>query len=327
MKLGKILLTGGAGYFGSVLVGRLLEEGYQVTVLDSLVYGNLEAVLPYTKFKKFRLIVGDIRKEKDVEEALEGTQTVIHLAAIVGDPACRNQPLLAEAINYKGTELLARMCARRGIARFIFASTCSNYGLNAQLEYLDEDSPLKPLSLYAETKVRSEQLLLSLPCSFPAFSPVVLRFSTIYGLSPRMRFDLAVNLMTAMGYANKNIIVYGGNQWRPFLHVQDACAVIMAILDTPLERVRGEVFNAGFTTENYQIAEAAYLVKKIINDARIEVLGSTEDARSYKVSFTKLQKLLGLQGSRTIPEGIKEIKEALDEGAFRDFASSRYRNN
>ncbi|MHB1419606.1 MAG: NAD-dependent epimerase/dehydratase family protein [Bacillota bacterium] len=327
MKLGKILLTGGAGYLGSALTGRLLEAGYHVTVLDSLIYDNLKAVLPYTKLKYFRLIVGDVRRERDVEEALEGIQSVVHLAAIVGDPACRNQPYLAEATNCTGTEILAKACVRRGIARFIFSSTCSNYGLNTQSEYLVEEAPLQPLSLYAETKVRTEKMLLDLACSSLSFSPVILRLSTIYGLSPRMRFDLVVNLMTAMGYANKNIIVHCGSQWRPFLHVQDACSIIIKILETPLELVRGEIFNAGFTTENYQVAQIADLVKMLIRDARIEVLNKNGDPLSYKVSFTKLQSLLRLQGNRALPDGIKEIKEALDEGAFRDFATGRYGNS
>lgn len=319
-----ILVTGGAGYIGSVLVGRLLVDGCRVRVLDNLVYSAV-AILPFLGLPEFELIVGDIRNSKDVRGALEGVQAVVHLAAIVGDPACAGQPALAVEVNRAGSELLLEHALDRGVGRFVFASTCSNYGVMPEEDgYVSEDSPLIPVSLYAETKVGFEQLLLSV--KRPGFCATCLRFATAYGLSGRPRFDLTVNEFTRDLATGKRLEVYGQHYWRPYCHTSDLARAMQTLLAADEELVENQAFNVGATAENY--------TKKMLVDLILEKLPEAEslvsyvereaDVRNYRVSFEKIENRLGFGITHTVPEGIVEIIDAIRSGMIDDPESSRY---
>lgn len=316
-----VTVIGGAGYIGSVLVRRLLDRGYNVTVLDALLYGD-ESVRDLYGCQGFDLIRGDIRNIEVVVRALQYADAVVHLGALVGDPACALDEKLTLEINLAATRMIAEAARGFGVQRFIFASTCSVYGASDQL--LDERSTLNPISLYARTKMGSERVLLSL--NDERFAPVILRFGTIYGLSPRPRFDLVINLLAAKATCEKRITIFGGNQWRPFIHVDDAAEAILKCLEAPLHAVKGQIFNVGSDEQNYQIAQLGNLIKKLIPDVEVVYQSEDVDRRNYRVSFAKIRKHLGFVPRRTIVEGILEIKAAIEDGRIIDYRDARYSN-
>ena len=319
----RILVTGGAGYIGSILVQRLLESGYKVIILDKLMHG----VDPLKNFLKnpppnLSIIIGDIQNKDDIQRALENVYAVIHLAAIVGDPACAADSELAVNVNFNATVRLADMCKKRKIKRFIFASTCSVYG-SGRKDILTEDSEVNPISLYAETRLYGERGILSL--ADKNFAPVLLRLGTIFGLSPRMRFDIIVNYLTQKAVRKEKISIFGGEQWRPLLHVADAARAFQIAMESPLEKINKQIFNAGLT--NLKVREIGNILKKNIPDAKIQVINKFEDQRSYNVSFEKIQKTLNFKAKNTIDMGIKEIVEALQKGIIKDPTDMKYYNH
>ena len=239
----KVLVVGGAGYLGSVLCRKLLDMDYRVRVLDNLIFGD-HGITELYPHPKFEFINGDMRNIQTVMNAVKGTDAVIHLAAIVGDPASALDPQETIEVNYLGTRLLAEICRYSQVNRFIFASTCSVYGasINPNTK-INEKSQLNPVSLYAEMKLKSEQGILEL--ADENFSPTILRMATLYGLSPRMRFDLVVNLLTAKAGSDKKITIFGGDQWRPLLHVKDAADAYIRCLDMPIHQIGGDILNVG----------------------------------------------------------------------------------
>lgn len=322
----RVLVTGGAGYIGSVAARLLLGEGYQVRVLDSLLYGG-HALLGLYHEDSFDFVRGDIQSADVVHSALDGVEAVIHLAAIVGDPACARQPKLARAVNLDASLQLFELSQRQGVGRFAFASTCSNYGKMADpLQYVTEESELRPVSLYAETKVAVEKALLDVPLhNRPAVT--VLRFATVFGLSPRMRFDLAVNEFTMELLTKRRLVIYGEQFWRPYSHVRDAARAIATVLDAPLEEVSRQVFNVGDTSQNYQKAQIVELICTQLGDGlEIEHVQKEEDPRDYRVSFEKMKQELGFHITRTVEDGIREIIDAISQGVITDFENPRYRN-
>ncbi len=247
----KVLVTGGAGYIGSVLTRQLLEKGYNVRVLDSLMYGG-EPIIDMLNYPNFEFVKGDVRNRADVEKALEGIDCVAHLAAIVGDPACVKQPELANSTNLEGSKLLYEVANKMGVSKFVFASTCSNYGkMDDPNEYVTEESKLAPVSLYAETKVATEEYLLS-QSQDNNCKPTCLRFSTVYGLSLRPRFDLTVNEFTKELALGRELVVFGEQFWRPYCHVYDLARSVVTVIEAEEEKVAFDVFNVGSTKENYQ---------------------------------------------------------------------------
>jgi nucleoside-diphosphate-sugar epimerase len=316
-----VSVIGGAGYIGSVLVRKLLDRGYYVTVLDALVYGD-ESVRDLYGHQCFELIHGDMRNVEDVVRALQYADAVVHLGALVGDPACALDEKLALEINLAATRMVAEAARGFGVQRFIFASTCSVYGASDQL--LDERSALNPVSLYARTKMDSERTLLSINDDY--FAPVILRFGTVYGLSPRPRFDLVINLLAARAVCEKCITVFGGDQWRPFIHVDDAAEAILKCLEAPLRAVKGQVFNVGSDDQNYQIAQLGDLIKELIPDVQVIHQDENVDRRNYRVSFGKIHRYLNFSPRRTVADGVLEIKAAIQSRRIRDYRDARYSN-
>lgn len=320
----KVLLTGGAGYLGSVLCRKLLNKGYKIRVLDNLTYGD-EGIRDLYKNKNFEFFNGDIRNISEVTDALKGIDAVIHLAAIVGDPASQWDPKKTIEINYLSTKAVAEACKYNQINKFLFTSTCSVYGASkTPKDRLKEDSPLNPVSLYAETKLKSEQGVLSL--ADENFTPTIFRFATLYGASPRMRFDLVANTLTAKSLIEKKISIFGGNQWRPNLDVSDAAEACLKWLKSPIEKSGGEIFNVGENSQNYKIIEIGKLIKKIIPKTEIKVERGKNDLRDYNVSFDKIAKVLGFKAKKTITDGIFEMKKLLESKKIKDFNDSKYNN-
>lgn len=321
----KILITGGAGYIGSTLTSFLLAAGHEVRVLDYLAYGG-QSLLGVWAHPCFEFMGGDVRDSGRVREALAGCQAVVHLAAVVGDPACSREPDLARSINFDASLGLIAECQRVGVERFVFASTCSNYGkMKDSTQYVDEDSELTPVSLYAETKVAVEKHLLQSGGS-NNWCPTPLRFATIYGVSPRMRFDLTVNEFTMEMLTKKQLKVYGEQFWRPYVHARDAARAINLVLHSPPDKVGGRVFNVGATDQNFQKQQLVEMIRPYVPDAKVEFVFKAEDPRDYRVSFSRISNELGFTITRTVAEGIGEIAHLVREGVIDNLADPKYRN-
>jgi len=321
----KVLVTGGAGYIGSVLVRLLLENKYQVRVFDSLMFGG-NSLIDLFNNDNFDFYKGDIRNEADLENALTGVDYVVHLAAIVGDPACAKQPDLARSTNFEGSQLVYSVANRLNVKRLIFSSTCSNYGkMEDPNSMVDENSTLSPVSLYAETKVQTEKFLLSQPKTNYC-KPVVLRFSTVYGLSQRPRFDLTVNEFTKELALGRELVIFGEQFWRPYCHVIDLARSVMLAMEAPLEKVEFNVFNVGDSSENYQKRMIVDEVLKFIPDAKIKYVQKNEDPRDYRVSFEKIKNELGFSITKKVPDGIAQILKVIKEGIILEPDNSQFKN-
>ena len=322
----KVLVTGGAGYVGSVVTRVLLAGGHQIRVLDSLLHGG-RALLGLYQEEGFEFRRGDVRSAHDVSRALEGREAVVHLAAIVGDPACARQPELARDVNVDASLALFDAAHAAGAQRFIFGSTCSNYGRMADpARYLTEESGLRPVSLYAETKVAVEQVLLRQPAESRPIT-TVLRFATAFGLSPRMRFDLTVNEFTMELLTKRAVTVYGEQFWRPYVHTRDIARAVRLVLESPVEKIAGRAFNVGDTSQNFQKGQLIELIRRQMpHEVRVERVDKSEDPRDYRVSFDKITTELGFRISCTVEDGVREIKEAIEQGVLADFTDGGYRN-
>ncbi len=307
----KILVTGGAGYIGSVLVRQLLGLGYPVRVVDAMRFGG-EALVEVLSNPDVDLLCGDVRDVTLMTQALEGVRAVVHLAAVVGDPACAKEPDLARSVNLEGSKRLYELAERAGVERFVFASTCSNYGKMTDASgYVDETSPLRPVSLYAETKVAFETFLLSQPKTNRC-RPTCLRFSTVYGLSPRIRFDLTVNEFTKELVLGRELTVFGEQFWRPYCHVEDLARSVVAVLEADAGGVAFDVFNVGDTGENYQKQTIVDLIQQEVPTAVVRYVKRDEDPRDYRVNFDKIRDCLDFSITRRVPDGIREIKRLLE---------------
>jgi nucleoside-diphosphate-sugar epimerase len=314
-----VLVVGGAGYIGSIVCRKLLAAGRKVRVLDCLLYGDapLQELLPDPRFE---LIVGDCRNIQNVVSAMKGAKSVIHLAAIVGDPACEQDRQTALEINYAATRMLIEIAKGNGVERFVFASSCSVYGASDLL--MDENSLVSPVSFYGQTKVDSEKALLE--AGSASFHPTVLRLATVFGAGYRPRFDLVVNLLTARAYQDEVITIFNGHQWRPFIHVRDVAEAIVHVLRAPLPLVSGETLNVGDSRLNYSLTQVAEKIQAVFPEARIQYTENA-DRRNYRVSFDKIAQI-GFHTSLTLEDGIAELKQAFENGAIGDYTDSRYHN-
>jgi nucleoside-diphosphate-sugar epimerase len=317
---GRVLVVGGAGYIGSLLVERLLDKGHRVRVLDCLLYGD-EPLRPFKNHPDFELVVGDCRNIQDMVKALRGVESVVHLAAIVGDPACNQDHDTALETNYAATRMLIEIAKGHGVGRFVFASSCSVYGAT-ELE-VDENSAVQPISLYGQTKVDSEQALLE--ARSDTFHPTVLRYATVFGLSYRPRFDLVVNLLTAKAQQEGVITIYNGQQWRPFIHVRDLVEATVRVPEAPVRLVSGEIFNVGDTRLNHTLTDVADVIRDAFPNVRVDHVDNS-DRRNYRVNFDKLLSRTGFRARYTLRDGVEELRKAFDEGLITDYTDLRYHN-
>ncbi len=309
-------MTGCAGYLGTSLVPRLLEAGFRVRGLDVLTYGDY-GMADFRDAPEFEFLEGDIRDESVVREAVRGVWAVLHLAGTSGDASCLYDREACRAINVEGTRILLRCSAEAGVERFLFASTCSVYG--ARSDWVSEETPPRPLTLYGETKLEAERAVRR--SGLPV--PVNYRLATLYGRSGRTRLDLVVNLMTLDAVERGVLRVFGGEQWRPLLHVADCAEAFLLGLRVPGARIARQTLNIGREDENLRIRDLAMRVASILQ-VRVEWLPLERDARSYRVRFEKARRLLGFQPKRNLEQGIQEIADALRKGDFREPRSLRY---
>lgn len=307
-KFDSVLVTGGAGYIGSVLTGKLIEKGYKVRVLDSLIYG-INGISKFVSNGSIELISNDIRDTKVIDRAIKDIDCVIHLAAIVGEPLCNKIPESARQINELATMNLLNACTK-SVKRFVFGSTCSNYGSTADIA--NEETPLHSLSLYSETKVKSESRILG--SKSDSFEPCVLRFATAFGLSPRMRFDLLVQEFIRDAIVNKKISIFGPEYWRPLVHVQDISNACILAIENDKNLISGQVYNVGDNSQNYTKIALAKMVKDHLQETEIEVQDAKKDPRNYKVSFDKINSKLNFHITKTVNDGIIEILNEIHSG-------------
>jgi nucleoside-diphosphate-sugar epimerase len=327
---GHILVTGGAGYIGSLLTAELLRTGYRVTVLDSLLYSG-ESILGYFAHPYFHFVKADVTDPGAVRAALPRDwpkpEAVVHLAAIVGFPACQAVGKQAAwKYNVEATKIVYEQAAGLGSARFIFASTYSNYGLSPDGKPVTEESPLTPQSLYAETKVAAEEYLLAQKEA--AISPLIFRLATLYGISPRTRFDLIVNQFVLDAYTKRELIIYQRGYSRSFVHVRDVVRGIIIGLEAPEEKVRRQVYNLGTADGNYTKDEIVGLVIKRLPETFVAYKDLTfgGDMRDITVSFEKIRRRLGFQGKLTVDDGVREVVYALRMGLIRNPHDEHHRN-
>ncbi len=312
-----ILVIGGAGYIGSVLIRKLLSRGYGVRVLDKLIYENGSSISNLIEEKSFSFIYGDFGNDEILGEALENVTDVVLLAALVGDPICKKYPELARKTNVENPiKLIEKMNGRR-ISKLIFTSTCSNYGLRKDDTPANEESELNPQSLYAETKIATERYILENLNRFD-FSPTILRLSTAFGVSARMRFDLTISEFTKELAMGKDLIVYDENTWRPYCNVSDISDAIIRVLESPEQKVFGQVFNVGANSNNYTKKMILDLIGKHVKQARIEYRKGGFDARNYRVSFDKLKEVLEFEPRISAEDSITQVANAIENNLFAD---------
>jgi nucleoside-diphosphate-sugar epimerase len=320
-KVRNVLVIGGAGYVGSVLTRKLLALGYSVTVMDALVFGG-QSLRELHTHPRFSLVKGDLRHVESVIHSLQYVDAVVHLGGLVGDPACDLDEKLTTDINVAANHLVAQAARGLGIERFIFASTCSVYGASKGI--LSEESDLDPVSLYAKTKMESEAVLLDLQDG--RFAPTLLRFGTFFGVSPRPRFDLVVNLLTAKAVVERSITIHGGEQWRPFIHVDDGAEAIIKCLQAPVESVMGETFNVGSDEQNHTIRDIAEMIKGAVPEAEVVVETANGEVPNYRVSCRKISRRIGFSPRHSVQDGIDEIKRVIQDKEIPDYLDDRYSN-
>jgi len=325
-----ILITGGAGYIGSLLTSELLRLNYRVTVLDSLLFGG-ESLVPFLHHPNFNFVKADVTESRAVKDSLkDGWQkpdAIIHLAAIVGFPACQAVgKQVSWKYNVEATKMVFEQVADLGVERFVFASTYSNYGLSTDGKPVTEESPLNPQSIYAETKIASEEFLLSQKDT--SCAPLVFRFATLYGLSPRTRFDLIVNQFVLEAFTKRELIIYQRGYSRSFVHIRDAARGVIMGLETEQSKIRGQVFNLGTDQGNYSKDDIVRLVLKRMPQTIVEYKDLTfgGDMRDITVSFAKIKNTLGFDTTLDVDDGVREILFALKTGVIQNPTDAHYRN-
>ena len=325
-----VLITGGAGYIGSLLTSELLRANYRVTVLDSLLFGG-EAIVPFLHHPNFHFIKADVTEPRAIRDAVkrdwQTPNTVVHLAAIVGFPACQAVgKQVSWKYNFDSTKIVFEQATDLGVERFVFASTYSNYGLSEDGKPVTEESPLNPQSLYAETKIASEEYLLSQKDA--ACAPLVFRFATLYGLSPRTRFDLIVNQFVLEAFTKRELIIYQRGYSRSFVHIRDVIRGVIMGLEAEQSKIRGQVFNLGTENGNYTKNEIVNLVLKRMPEVVVlyKDMSFGGDMRDITVSFEKIKRVLDFDTLFDVDDGIREVLFALKTGLIKNPTDDKYRN-
>jgi len=319
----EIVVTGGAGYLGSILVPMLLNGGYKVHMLEKF-YFNRDSIKSIEDHPNLKITEIDIFHHENIPDLFKGADALIHLASISNDPSGDLDPNLTIQTNFLSTVSLARRAKLEGIKRIIFISSCSVYGASGD-KFLDEQSSVGPVTLYALSKLQCENELL--PLADSNLTVTILRFATLFGYSPRMRFDLAVNVMAKRALQGKNILLNGdGLQYRPFLHVKDAAQSIITVLKEDPSIVNKQVFNVGNSDLNFKIKDLVPLIQSYFPGSSIEQVANNKDERSYRVSFKKFERICGFRPSIGIDHGVKEIESMYKSGTLTDMDSLNYYN-
>ncbi len=325
-----VLITGGAGYIGSLLASELLRANYRVTVLDSLLFGG-ESLLSFLHHPNFHFVKTDVTEPRAIKDSLkDGWQkpnAIVHLAAIVGFPACQAVgKQVAWRYNVDATKLVFGQAVDLGVDRFVFASTYSNYGLSPDGKAVTEESPLNPQSLYAETKIAAEEFLISQRDS--SCAPLLFRFATLYGISPRTRFDLIVNQFVLEAFTRRQLIIYQRGYSRSFVHIRDVVRGVIMGLEAERSKVCGEIFNLGTDDGNYSKDDIVNLILKRMPETVVEYKNLTfgGDMRDITVSFAKIKQVLGFETTLDVDDGIRELLFALKSGLIRNPKDEKYRN-
>ena len=325
-----VLITGGAGYIGSMLTSELLRANYKVTVLDTLLFGG-ESILPFMSHPNFHFVKTDVTEPRAVRDAVkrdwQKPNAVIHLAGIVGFPACQAVgKQVAWKYNVESTRTVFGQASDLGVDRIVFASTYSNYGLSEDGKPVTEESPLNPQSLYAETKIAAEEFLLSQKDSVCA--PLLFRFATLYGISPRTRFDLIINQFVLEAFTKRELIIYQRGYSRSFVHIRDVVRGVIMGLEADKKKVRGQVFNLGTENGNYSKDEIVGYVLRRMPETVVEYKDLTfgGDMRDITVSFEKIKRVLGFDATLSVDDGVREVLFALKSGLIRNPTDDRYRN-
>ena len=325
-----ILITGGAGYIGSILTSELLRQNYRVTILDSLLFGG-ESIVPFLNHPNFHFVKTDVTESRAVRDAIkkdwQKPDSIIHLAGIVGFPACQAVgKQVAWKYNVEATKMVFEQSADLGVERFVFASTYSNYGLSPDGKAVNEETSLNPQSLYAETKIAGEEYLLSQKDSTCA--PLLFRFATLYGVSPRTRFDLIVNQFVLEAFTKRQLINYQRGYSRSFVHIRDIVRGVIMGLEADKEKIRGQVFNLGTDNGNYTKSEIVNLILKRMPETIVEYkdMSFGGDMRDITVSFEKIKRVLGFETTLDVDDGVREVLFALKTGLIRNPTEDRYRN-
>ena len=318
----QVLVIGGAGYVGNVLIRELLSRGYSVRCLDCLLYPTGATVAPLLDDPDFSFVLGDLRDPEAMKRGLEGSTDVVLLASLVGDPITKKFPELARDVNDRGSKQAIEMAAAHGVGRFVFTSTCSNYGVYTGADAATEDSPLDPRSVYAETKVEIERFLLERAPS-AAMASTILRLSTAFGLSQRMRFDLTVSEFSRELAAGRELLVYDESTWRPYCHLLDISEAIIRVLEAPRQVVAGQVFNVGGDQQNYTKQMIVDEVRKVLPDAKVAYNAGGGDPRDYRVSFEKIKSALGYEPRQSIADSVRRVVQGVEAGLFDDVEARR----
>jgi len=325
-----IMITGGAGYIGSILTSELLRQNYRVTILDSLLFGG-ESILPFMSHPNFNFIKTDVTEPRAIRDAVKSgwqiPDAVIHLAGIVGFPACQAVgKQVSWKYNVEATKMVFEQSADLGVERFVFASTYSNYGLSPDGKPVTEETPLNPQSLYAETKIASEEYLLAQKDSDCA--PLLFRFATLYGISPRTRFDLIVNQFVLEAYTKRQLIIYQRGYSRSFVHIRDVVRGVIMGLEAEKKKIAGQVFNLGTENGNYSKNDIVNFVLKRMPETVVEYKDLTfgGDMRDITVSFEKIKRVLGFETTLDVDDGVREVLFALKSGLIRNPTAEHYRN-
>ena len=302
--MSKIFITGGSGYVGSYLVPHLLNLGHKITVLDLMIYGESHL----KKDSNLNIIKGDIRDQKLLEKEIPGNEIVIHLACISNDPSFELNPKLGKSINLDSFEPLVEISKKNSVKRFIYASSSSVYGIKKENDVVEE-MKLEPLTDYSKFKADCEEILFKHKSN--SFETVVMRPATVCGYAPRQRLDVVVNILTNLAYHKRKMIIFGGNQLRPNIHIKDVAKAYEFLINASKDKINGEIFNVGY--ENQSVLELGETVKKIIGeDVKIE-FKSTDDNRSYHISSKKIEKILGFKAEHSIADAVKDLKEAFQK--------------
>jgi len=318
----KVLLIGGEGYIGNVVSEHLLSSGYEVVSYDLLLYKNNNCVLNHVNHSNYNFVYGDINDSIKLKNVISKVDAVVLLTGLVGDPITKKYPEESAAINDVGVRNVIDICAKINVEKFIFISTCSNYGLIQNNEKADETHPLNPLSLYAKAKVGAEKHILGLKGK-TKMNPTILRFATAFGVSPRMRFDLTVSEFTRELATGNDLLVFDADTWRPYCHVRDFARLIHLVLEADNSKVSFEVFNAGGEVNN---ATKQMIVDKIlaqVPEGKVSYQAHGSDPRNYRVDFSKVKKVLGFEPKYTIDDGVTELKTMIDNRVFDLVESNR----